>query len=149
MAEPLPGYMQGILLKDKEEVMSDYGIRKVFDGSVDQAEAAITEALKSVGFGVLTRIDVAATLKAKIGYDKAPYVILGACNPKVASQALEVEEELGLLLPCNVIVYENGKGETVVSVIEPKAMLSVVGRESMNALAGHVRELLEKALATI
>jgi len=129
--------------------MSDYGISKVFDGSVEQAEAAISEALKGVGFGILTRIDVSATLKAKIDYDKAPYVILGACNPKVASQALEMEEELGLLLPCNVIVYENGKGETVVSVIEPKAMLSVVGREDMNALAGHVRELLEKALAAI
>lgn len=129
--------------------MSEYGMRKVFDGSVEEAEAAITNALKEVGFGVLTRIDVSATLKAKIDYDKAPYVILGACNPKVASQALEMEEELGLLLPCNVIVYENSKGETVVSVIEPEAMLSVVNRDDMNALATEVRALLSKALNSI
>ena len=129
--------------------MADYGMRKVFNGSVETAEVAITAALKEVGFGVLTRIDVSATLKAKIDYDKAPYVILGACNPKVASMALEMEEELGLLLPCNVIVYENGRGETVVSVIEPEAMLSVVGRSDMNALAGEVRELLQKALDSL
>jgi len=129
--------------------MSGYGMRKVFNGSVEQAEAAITEALKGVGFGVLTRIDVSATLKAKIDYDKAPYVILGACNPKVASKALEMEEELGLLLPCNVIVYENKSGETVVSIIEPLDMLSVVGRDDMNALAGEIRVLLQQALAAI
>ena len=129
--------------------MADYGMRKVFDGSVEAAEEAVTAALKEVGFGVLTRIDVSATLKAKIDYDKAPYVILGACNPKVASQALEMEEELGLLLPCNVIVYENKAGETVISIIEPEAMLSVVNRSDMNALAGQVRVLLEQALANI
>jgi len=129
--------------------MADYGMRKVFNGSVDEAEAAITEALKGVGFGVLTRIDVSATLKAKIDYDKAPYVILGACNPKVASKALEMEEELGLLLPCNVIVYENKAGETVVSIIEPLDMLSVVGRDDMSALAGEIRVLLQQALEAI
>jgi len=129
--------------------MADYGMRKVFDGTIEQAEEAITAALKEVGFGVLTRIDVSATLKAKIDYDKAPYVILGACNPKVASKALEMEEELGLLLPCNVIVYENKAGKTVISIIEPMDMLSVVRREDMNALAGQVRELLQQALATI
>jgi uncharacterized protein (DUF302 family) len=126
--------------------MAEYGMSKLYDGSVEEAEVAVTEALKSVGFGVLTRIDVADTLKKKIDYDKAPYVILGACNPKVASQALEMEEELGLLLPCNVIVYENGSGETVVSMIEPEAMLSVVARDDMNSLAGEVRKLLQQAL---
>jgi len=129
--------------------MSDYGMSQVYNGSVDEAEAAITTALKEIGFGVLTRIDVADTLKKKIDYDKAPYVILGACNPKVASQALEMEEELGLLLPCNVIVYESSSGETVISVIEPEAMLSVVGRDDMNILAGEVRGLLQKALASL
>jgi uncharacterized protein (DUF302 family) len=129
--------------------MSDYGMSTVYKGSVVEAEAAITEALKEVGFGVLTRIDVADTLKKKIDYDKAPYVILGACNPKVASQALEMEDELGLLLPCNVIVYENGSGETVVSIIEPEAMLSVVGRDDMSVLAKEIRELLQKALASL
>ena len=129
--------------------MSDYGMSRVFNGTVEAAEAAITDALKDVGFGVLTRIDVADTLKKKIDYDKAPYVILGACNPKVASQALEMEEELGLLLPCNVIVYQNSKGETVVSVIEPEAMLSVVDRDDMTALAAEIRVLLNKALNSI
>lgn len=129
--------------------MSEYGMSRVFNGSVEEAEAAITAALKEVGFGVLTRIDVAATLKAKIDYDKAPYVILGACNPKVASQALEKEMELGLLLPCNVIVYENGEGETVVSAIEPETMLSVVGRDDLSALAVEMRVLLNSALNAI
>jgi len=129
--------------------MSGYGMSTVYNGSVEEAEAAVTEALKEVGFGVLTRIDVADTLKKKIDYDKAPYVILGACNPKVASQALEMEEELGLLLPCNVIVYENGSGETTVSIIEPEAMLSVVGRDDMNLLAKEIRGLLQKALASL
>ncbi|HKI59673.1 MAG TPA: DUF302 domain-containing protein [Mariprofundaceae bacterium] len=129
--------------------MSDYGMSRVFNGSVEEAEAAITDALKNVGFGMLTRIDVADTLKKKIDYDRAPYVILGACNPKVASQALEMEEELGLLLPCNVIVYESGSGETVVSVIEPEAMLSVVRRDDMSVLASEIRVLLNQALNSI
>lgn len=129
--------------------MSDYGMRTLYNGSVVEAEAAITEALKEVGFGILTRIDVADTLKKKIDYDKAPYVILGACNPKVASQALEMEEELGLLLPCNVIVYEGGSGETIVSVIEPEAMLSVVGRDDLSGLASQIRPSLQKALNSL
>ena len=129
--------------------MSDYGMNMVYNGNVEAAEASITEALKEVGFGILSRIDVADTLKKKIDYDKAPYVILGACNPKVASQALEMEEELGLLLPCNVIVYENGSGETIISVIEPESMLSVVGRDDMNVLAREVKALLQQALASL
>ncbi|MDT8376961.1 MAG: DUF302 domain-containing protein [Mariprofundaceae bacterium] len=129
--------------------MSDYGMSTVYNGSVAEAETAVTEALKEVGFGILTRIDVADTLKKKIGYDKPPYVILGACNPVVAAQGLEMEEELGLLLPCNVIVYERGSGETVVSIIEPQAMLSVAGRDDMNTLAREIRDLLQKALAAL
>jgi uncharacterized protein (DUF302 family) len=128
---------------------NDYGMRTLYNGSVAEAEAAITDALKEVGFGVLTRIDVADTLKKKIDYDKAPYVILGACNPKVASQALEMEEELGLLLPCNVIVYEGGSGETIISIIEPEAMLSVVNRDDMGVLAKEIRGLLQKALISV
>ena len=83
---------------------NDYGMRTVYDGSVEAAESAITSALMDKGFGILTRIDVAATLKKKIDVDRAPYVILGACNPKLANQALNLEVELGLMLPCNVIV---------------------------------------------
>ncbi len=129
--------------------MGDYGIRRTFNGSIEKAEAAITEALKDVGFGVLTRIDAAETLKKKLDLDRRPYIILGACNPKIASQALDMEEELGLLLPCNVIVYENEAGETVVSAIEPEAMLSIVGRDDMQSIAEYVRGMLRQALAAM
>lgn len=127
--------------------MSDYGMRKTFAGSVDEAEEAITAALKEVGFGVLTRIDVADTLKKKLDLDRRPYLILGACNPKIASQALDMEPELGLLLPCNVVVYEDDDGSTVISVIEPEKMLSVVERKDMQPIAEKVRGLLQQALA--
>lgn len=126
-----------------------YGMSIVFNGSPEAAEAAVTEALKKVGFGVLTRIDVAATLQAKLGVEKPPYVILGACNPKIAHQALEMEPELGLLLPCNVIVYQNDNGETVISTVDPGEMLSVVGRDDMQAIAEEVKVLLIEALDSL
>jgi len=129
--------------------MSDYGLRAVFDGGMEAAETAVTAALKEEGFGVLTRIDVAATLKKKIDLDRAPYVILGACNPRIAGQALEVEQELGLLLPCNVIVYRNDEGETVVSAINPIHMLSIVDNPAMQEMAEQVRQMLERAIARI
>ncbi len=125
---------------------NDLGMSAVFDGTVEQAEAAITEALKDVGFGVLTRIDVAETLKKKIDLDRPPYVILGACNPKIAARALEMEPSLGLLLPCNVIVYQNDEGETVISIIRPVKMLGFLGRPEMLALAEQVKDLLAQAL---
>jgi len=126
-----------------------YGFQVVFEGSIEAAEAAVTEALKSVGFGVLTRIDVAATLKKKLGLDRRPYVILGACNPNIASQALEMEEQLGLLLPCNVVVYENVEQKTVIAAIDPVAMLSVVGNAELDAVAAQVKVLLEQALQAV
>lgn len=132
-----------------EVASNDYGMRTTFDGTVEEAEAAITEALKEFGFGVLTRIDVAATLKKKLDLDRPPYVILGACNPKIASQAIEMEPELGLLLPCNVIVYENSAGETVISIIKPVKMLAFVGQPEMLPLAEQVRDLLAQALKKV
>jgi len=137
-------YGQGVTIPG-----NDYGIRTIYPGSVDEAEAAITEALKEVGFGVLTYIDVAATLKKKLDLDRPPYRILGACNPKIASRALEMEPELGLLLPCNVIVYENEKGQTVISAIAPVKMLQIVGRAEMLPLAEQVRDLLRQAIAAV
>ncbi len=128
---------------------NDYGIRTRFAGTVEEAEEAVTEALREVGFGVLTRIDVAATLKKKLDLDRPPYVILGACNPKIASRALEMEPELGLLLPCNVIVYENDEGETVVAAVAPVKMLQIVGRPEMLALAEQVRDLLRQTIARV
>ncbi len=126
---------------------NDLGMTAIHPGTVEEAEQAITEALKEVGFGVLTRIDVAETLKKKIGLERPPYVILGACNPKIAARALEMEPSLGLLLPCNVVVYRNDEGKTVVSIIRPVKMLGFLGRPEMLALAEQVRGLLAEALA--
>jgi Uncharacterized conserved protein len=129
--------------------MSEYGMRTIFNGSVEEAEAAAVAALKEVGFGILTRIDVAATLKEKIGVERAPYVILGACNPKLAHRALEMEPEIGLLLPCNVIVYRDEDGRTVVSVIDPAAMVQVAANPQLQRLVEEARPLLEQALKKI
>ncbi len=129
--------------------MADYGMRRVFDGDVEAAETAITEALKDVGFGVLTRIDVAATLKKKIDVDRPPYVILGACNPKFAHQGISSEPELGLLLPCNVLIYVDDAGQTVVSMIDPAAMVGMIDNPEMQHLADEVKPLLQSALQAI
>lgn len=127
----------------------DYGMRTIFSGSIEQAEQAVTEALQAVGFGILTRIDVAATLKKKIDVDRAPYVILGACNPKLANQGLNAEPELGLMLPCNVIVYQNDQQQTVVSIIDPQAMVGMIDNPQLKCLVEEARPLLQQALAAI
>lgn len=106
------------------------------------------EALKANGFGVLSEIDVQATLKAKLGVDRPPYVILGACNPGLAHQALTAEPDLGLLLPCNVVVYEDAQGVWV-KAIEPAKMLSVVENPAVEPVATQVRGLLERVLSDI
>jgi len=129
--------------------MSDYGMRVVFDGDIALAEVAITDALKAVGFGILTRIDVAETLKKKIDVERAPYVILGACNPKLANQALNSEPELGLMLPCNVIVYQNEDAQTVVSIIDPAAMVGMISNPELECLVKEARPLLMQALQSL
>lgn len=118
--------------------------------ALDYADAVekTKEALKSEGFGVLSEIDVQATLKTKIGADVEPYVILGACNPTLAHQALSAEPDLGLLLPCNVVVYQR-EGTVWVKAIEPHKMLSVVENPGVDAIAAQVREKLERVLARI
>ncbi len=126
--------------------MSDYGMRCVFNGSIEEAETKVTEALKDVGFGILTRIDVAATLKKKIDVSRKPYIILGACNPKLANQALNLEPELGLMLPCNVIVYENKQGQTMVSAINPEAMVGMIDNPQLQCLVNEAKPLLQQAL---
>lgn len=129
--------------------MNDYGMRTIFNGDVAAAEAAISDALKAVGFGILTRIDVADTLKKKIDVDRAPYLILGACNPKLANHALELEPELGLMLPCNVIIYQDTDGQTVVSIIDPNAMVGMIDNPELDCLVSEARPLLKQALAAI
>lgn len=127
-----------------------YGITRKLDGvSYADALPAVIAALKTQGFGVLTEIDVSATLKKKIGVEMRPYIILGACNPKLAHHALTAELPIGLLLPCNVVVAEDQDGSAVVSAIDPKAMFKVVDRDDVAPLADEVRTLLRNALAAI
>jgi len=114
------------------------------------AVRATREALKAQGFGVLTEIDVRATLKEKLGVDFRPYVILGACNPPLAHRALTAELPIGLLLPCNVIVHESDEpGRTVVAALDPVAQLGVAGRKDLEPLAEEVRARLVKALKEV
>ena len=119
-----------------------YAFSKQLDGvSVDEALEKVTEALKANGFGVLTKIDVKETLKKKIDVDFRPYVILGACNPRLAHRALEGEALIGLLLPCNVVVQESGGGVKV-SFVDPKAMFELVPDASIEEVAAEARQLL-------
>ena len=105
---------------------SEYGYEKTLSGvTVDGAKAKVIEALKAEGFGVLTEIDVKATLKKKLDVDFPPYAILGACNPRLAHRALQTEPGIGLLLPCNVVVRESDTG-TQVAIASPRAMFSIV-----------------------
>lgn len=106
-------------------------------------------ALKTEGFGVLTTIDVQATLKQKLGADMPPYVILGACNPPLAHRALTAEPEIGLLLPCNVIVYANADATTTISAIDPEAQFTLVQRPELADLARDVSARLQRALSRI
>ena len=108
----------------------------------------MTEELKKEGFGVLTTIDVQDTLKKKLNVDFKKYVILGACNPPFAHKALTAEEEIGLLLPCNVIVYEKGE-KTVVSAFDPMTMVRVLGNDSMTAIANEVEARLRRVIAAV
>jgi uncharacterized protein (DUF302 family) len=124
-----------------------YGLRVTVPVPYDQAVEETTAALKSEGFGVLTTIDVKATLKQKLDKDFRRYVILGACNPPFAHRALTAELEVGLLLPCNVVVYETTPGESVVSAIAPLAALAVVpGNTELSQVATAVDEKLRRVL---
>lgn len=130
--------------------MSGYGISTTLDLPYDQAVAKATEALKAEGFGVLTEIDVKATMKKKLDVDFRRYVILGACNPPLAHQALSTELELGLLLPCNVIVYENDAGGSVVSAMDPEAVIgSVVKNPAMETVAREVTARLHRVIDSL
>lgn len=123
-----------------------YGYTTHLDGvPFDVARARITDALKTEGFGILTEIDVTATLKAKLNRDFRRYVILGACNPQLAHQALEADLGIGLLLPCNVCVWEEETG-SVVSIARPDALFELVGRDDIQPVAHEAGERLRRAL---
>lgn len=121
-----------------------YGFGKTVNLEFAQAIDAVTEALKAEGFGVLTDIDVQATLKKKLGEDMPPYRILGACNPPLAHQALEAEPPIGLLLPCNVVVRQEDNGTVHVEFMDPNAVLEMVDNPAVHQLATQVRERLDR-----
>lgn len=119
-----------------------YGFSKTLSCEFDEAITKVTEALKTEGFGVLTEIDVKATLKTKIDVDRNPYTILGACNPTLANQAINAEPDIGLLLPCNVLVRQEDGGDITVAFMDPAAVLTLVERDGVKELASEVREKL-------
>jgi len=126
----------------------EFRIQKRTQLTFDEAVARLPDVLKAEGFGVLTQIDVQATLKEKIGADFRRYRIFGACNPKLAFRALSTELEVGVMMPCNVVVFEGDDGKAVVSAIDPMATIAST-HPGLNVLAGEVKFALQRALSAI
>ena len=126
-----------------------YAFGKAVAMSHDEAIERVTQELAKEGFGVLTEIDVAATLKKKLGVEVPAYRILGACNPQFAHRALQAEPQIGALLPCNVVVRTDASGATLVEIMDPRAVLQLVGRPEIAEIAGEVRQRLERVLAAV
>jgi uncharacterized protein (DUF302 family) len=122
---------------------------KLTDVSFDQALAKTIEALKAEGFGVLSDIDVQRAMKDKLGITMPPYRILGACNPALAYEALQAEPDIGLLLPCNVIVREDSSGRVVVGFLDPQTMVGLVGKPEIQPVADHAQQRLRRACANL
>ncbi len=124
-----------------------YYLSKMLSVPFDEAVTRATDALKLEGFGILTEIDVSATLKMKIGVDYPAYRILGACNPALAHEALMLENKVGTMLPCNVVVRDAGDGQTEVAAIDPVASMQAIDNPALKQAAGQVRTKLEKVIA--
>ena len=128
---------------------SKYGFGKSVDVSFTDAVARVTQSLQDEGFGILTDIDVAATMKKKLNQDMQPYRILGACNPPLALRAIEAEPSVGLLLPCNVVVRQDGLGKVHVEFMDPNAVLELVDKPEIARVASEVRQRLERVMASV
>lgn len=128
--------------------LQEFGITTTITAPYEEAVEKVRAALKEEGFGVLTEIDVKKTLKEKLGIDTEKYVILGACNPPLAHRALSAEPYVGLLLPCNVVVFEKD-GATVVSAIDPISMMSGVDSAPLQSVASEVRPKLERVISKV
>ncbi len=130
--------------------MSDYGMSARIDAPMEEALDRTRAALAEQGFGILTEIDVTATLKAKLDVDVPPQVILGACNAPLAREGLQIEPDLGLLLPCNVVVRtDEQSGQTLISSLNPEIMVSVPGRPELQPIAANAKARLQSALDTV
>ena len=129
--------------------MTAIGMSVRLDVPLDEAVQRTRTALADQGFGILTEIDVAATLQAKLGVEVAPQVILGACNAPLAREGLRIEPDLGLLLPCNVVVRVDQDGATLVSALDPELLVSVPGRPELAPIAAEAKARLQTALAAI
>lgn len=126
-----------------------YGFGKPVAMAFDAAVARVTAELQKEGFGILTEIDVAATLKKKLGHDMPPYLILGACNPPFARRALEAEPTIGLLMPCNVVVRQDGAGAVQVEFMDPAMMGEMTGKAELGDLGDEVRQKLQRVMAAV
>ena len=129
--------------------MTPYGIQKTMTGAFDEIVEKVKSALAKEGFGILTEINVKEALKKKLGIDYPNYQILGACHPQSAYQVLKKEQEIGMLLPCNVIVYEKENGEITVSAIRPTAAMQVVKNNQVSGIAKEVEQKLEQVIANL
>jgi uncharacterized protein (DUF302 family) len=138
--------LPGSIIQQLETSMSYY-FSKILEMPFDQAIRHVTDALASKGFGVLTTIDVRATMKKKLDIDFKPYMILGACNPQFAHKALQIEDKIGTMLPCNVVVQETGKDQVEVSAVDPAASMQAVDNPKLASIAGDVRNLLKQVIA--
>ena len=128
---------------------TNYGFSKIVNFGYDEAIEKVTEELKKEGFGVLTEIDVKETLKKKLDVDFKPYKILGACNPQFAYKSLQTEEQIGLMLPCNVIVYVNEEGKTIVAAIDPIASMQAAKNDKLGEVAETIQSKLKNIISNL
>ena len=126
-----------------------YYLATRIQGSIEQAIERVEAALKEEGFGIISRIDIQETLKTKIGVDFRPYVILGACNPALAHEALKLEDKVGTMLPCNVVVQDHGDGEVEVAAIDPVASMQAIANPRLQEAAGEVRDRLARVVESL